>query len=179
MARSRGRRKLGKVDSPDGVFAGGPARKMRSQARVILKRRIENKTGDKSATLWYEGNYYHRFVYMRRRIRIDRWPDAVPFRNLSDLTEAQLILLLDALKKRGKGAVRFVDVSDAEAAAHARDVEGVLPGVYKQSAIGLGHPGRSDVKKSRFKNGKPVSKGRKLRTKGAITPKYVDDSDME
>ncbi|KAI0683611.1 hypothetical protein C8T65DRAFT_830371 [Cerioporus squamosus] len=173
---ARGRRRAGETNIP-GKYAGEKGQ-MRGEVRSILKRRIVSKTKDKSATLWYDPALYHAHVYMRRRIRLIRWPAGVPFRNLSRLTQSQLILLLAALKKRGRGAVRFVDVTDAEAAAHVRDVEGVAPGACDAGDIGRGHPGRSDVKKSRLKDGKPISKGRKLRLKGAITPKWVDD-DME
>ncbi|TFK91259.1 hypothetical protein K466DRAFT_515642 [Polyporus arcularius HHB13444] len=169
----RGRRKLGETKKA-GQYVRAKGRIL-GEVRQILKTRIVNKTKDKSATLWLDPPRYHRCVYIGRRIHLILWPAGVPFRNLSTLTKAQLSKLLVALKKRGRGAVRFVDVTDEEAAAHARDVEGVIPGAYEAADIGIGHPGRSDIKKSRFKNGKPVSKKRKLRTKGAITPKRVED----
>ena len=201
MARTTGRGKLGKPNDPNGVFVGPYARTMRSEARVILDKKIselssffllfspllytltmffiyptEKKTRDKQAVMWYDLKYYHSRIFIRRRIKLIHWPAGVPFRNLSRLTEPQITVLHDALKKGGKNSIQFVDVSDEEASAHACDPLGVAPGRVDESDITLGHPGRNDVKRSRLKNGKPVSKGRKLRTKGAITPKFIDDA---
>ena len=127
----------------------------------------------------YLPSEYHRRVFKLRRLYIDPklWPQGVPFANLSTLTGRQLIKLHAAVSNC---RFKFSQVSDKMLRDHVSDPAGVLPTAFIEE-LGLSYPGRCDQKKSRFDvNNKPVSNKRRLRTKGAITPKRIpDDSDRD
>ncbi|KAI0349998.1 hypothetical protein OH77DRAFT_1431485 [Trametes cingulata] len=127
-------------------------------------------TGDKSAAMRWTMLAYHQYVYVRRRAKLVGWPKDIPFTNLSSLNKPVLLALL---RRWRKGALRFLPVTETELMENARHPELVSPGMCSH-----GPPlvCRDDIKCSRFDKttGEPVSKNRRLRTKGATTPKVID-----
>lgn len=129
-------------------------------------------TGSKEVRMYWTVHGYHRCLYVRRHVYLAGWPTDVPFTNLSNHRMA-VIMRLQNLWSMKKLKFKFVD--DDTYYQNARTPEAVA--LADEYDLGKPFAGRSDVKKSRFSHetGEPISKRAKLRTRGAITPKYTEE----
>ncbi|OJT10036.1 hypothetical protein TRAPUB_13488 [Trametes pubescens] len=133
-------------------------------------------TGDKHASMWWTLHRYHQYLYVRRHVCIVGWPTHVRFTNLSYLNMG-VIMHLQNLFSTEKLTFEYVD--DDTYYENTRRPEAVA--FSEEYDLGRPFAGRDDIKKSRFdsKTGEPISRRAKVRTRGAITPKYVVDTDGE
>ncbi|KAI0630918.1 hypothetical protein C8Q77DRAFT_1130087 [Trametes polyzona] len=140
---------------------------------------LRKLTGDRTATMWWTRNRLHHTLFVERRVRLEGWPEDLPFQSLHKLTMKTLINLE---RLRSMKILRLVRVEDdGEYYSCARDPSLTVPGPADEGDSGMPNSGRDDIKKSRFDpvTGKPISRKRKLRVRGAITPKFVDDEDHD
>ncbi|KAI0759264.1 hypothetical protein BD413DRAFT_617889 [Trametes elegans] len=156
------------------TFAHASA-ELRSRIRRVMKLALVRITQDKTAHMCWTRLAFHEYVFVRRRVRLLGWPSTVPFQNLGALPLATLKRLH---RRWCHKQLRFVRVGEDELAAHRRDPDATAPG---KCVPGPPLRVRDDIKTSRFdpEKGEPVSDRRKLRTRGAISAKYVEDSDDE
>ncbi|KAH9926987.1 uncharacterized protein B0H18DRAFT_1118727 [Fomitopsis serialis] len=85
----------------------------RGEIRRIMKEALRQITGDEVATMHWPT--YWKDVVTRYHVIIEGWPDDVPFRNLSDVSN--LGKLEQLLRGWQNGNISFRRISDAEFAA--------------------------------------------------------------
>ncbi|KAI0364275.1 hypothetical protein BV20DRAFT_1116465 [Pilatotrama ljubarskyi] len=152
-----------------GAYAGR-VQALRGSLRHWMRKDLREVSGDKSAAMHWTMKTYHKYVYVRRRAQLVGWPKTLPFKNLSKLNKSVLLALQRRWREK---TLRFVRITEDEAMKNARHPERVVPGRCEQGPPLIC---RNDIKKSRFDKttGEPVSKKRRLRIKGATTPKVID-----
>ncbi|PCH44528.1 hypothetical protein WOLCODRAFT_139056 [Wolfiporia cocos MD-104 SS10] len=82
----------------------------RGEIRRIMQQQLREITGDDVAVMRY--NTYWKDIVTRYRVVIQGWPQDVPFRNLSDVSNlGKLDILLQGWQS---GTIRFRHITDEE-----------------------------------------------------------------